>query len=150
MALTLGSLTLPSGLFWADEYAWSPVGQGIGYSLTGAPIVNEQSRLGGRPITLRGQRASIDGHNAMTSWVLRDQAFLGWASVEALRAALSTPKAFLTLTLHDGRTFRTLPRHDGDGPLRVTALSRYQDFMPADPQAADRYFVDEIRLLHIP
>ena len=49
-----GALTLPDGLVWSDEDAWSPIAQSIEYGLTGSQIINEAVKQGGRPITLRG------------------------------------------------------------------------------------------------
>lgn len=146
--ITLGALVLPDGLVWADEYAWTPVAQQAEErTLTGALVVEEALKQGGRPITLKGQQ---DG-NGSTAWLLRQSAFRGYASLEALRAALCTASATLDLTLHDGRQFRVAPRQDGEGPLKVAPRPVYgNSFVPANPDAQTRYFVDEIRLMEIP
>lgn len=146
MAITLGALVLPSGLAWSDEDAWSPVEQALDYTLTGALVVEESVRLGGRPITLAGKR---DG-NRYTAWVMRGQSYLGFSSLADLRAALSAVGATFTLTLHDSRTFTVCPRRDGAGPLVVSPLSVLGDLPPADPGSDHRYFVEAIRLMEVP
>ena len=96
MAITLGAVTLPGDLRWADEFAWSPLVQQTEYSLTGALIVQEATKLAGRPITLEAQR---------DTWVTR-------ATVLAVQALAETPGWSGTLTLHDGRTFTVGFRDD--------------------------------------
>lgn len=97
MSITLGAVTLPGDLRWADEFAWAPVVQSSEYSLTGALIVQEAVKLAGRPITLE---ATQDG-----LWVTR-------ATVLAVQALAETPGWSGTLTLHDGRTFTVGFRDD--------------------------------------
>jgi len=96
MSITLGAVTLPGDLRWADEFAWSPLVQSSEYSLTGALIVQEAVKLAGRPITLEAQR---------DTWVTR-------ATVLAVQALAETPGWSGTLTLHDGRTFTVGFRDD--------------------------------------
>lgn len=92
MPLTLDALTLPDDLLWTDEYGeWSSVAQETAYTLGGALVIQEGSRLAGRPITLSGSREH--------GWATR-------AQVEALRALSEVADAGpLTLTLPDGREF---------------------------------------------
>lgn len=144
--ITLGALRLPDGLVWADEFDWSPVAQATDYSLSGALLLQESIKQSGRPITLKGQQ---DG-NHYTAGVMRGQSFLGWSSLDALRAALMVANTTLTLTLHDGRTFRVTPRQEGDGPLKVEPRPVFKSFAPATPGADTRYFVAEIRLIEVP
>lgn len=96
MSITLGAVTLPGDLRWADEFAWSPLVQSSEYSLTGALIVQEATKLAGRPITLEAQR---------DTWVTR-------ATVLAVQALAETPGWSGALTLHDGRTFTVGFRDD--------------------------------------
>ena len=96
MAITLGTVTLPGDLRWADEFAWSPVVQSAEYSLTGALIVQTATKLAGRPITLEAQR---------DTWVTRD-------TVLAVQALADTPGWVGVLTLHDGRVFTVAFRDD--------------------------------------
>lgn len=97
MAITLGAVTLPGDLRWADEFAWSPLVQQTEYSLTGALIVQEAVKQAGRPITLEAKQEGL--------WVTR-------ATVLELRALAETPGWSGTLTLHDGRTFTVCFRED--------------------------------------
>lgn len=147
--ITLGALVLPAGLVWADEYAWTPVAQQAEErTLTGALVVEEALKTGGRPITLKGQQ---EGPNQSTVWLLRQAEFRGHTSLEALRAALCAAEATLDLTLHDGRQFRVAPRQDGEGPLKVAPRPVYgNSVVLANPDAQTRYFVEEIRLMEIP
>ena len=96
MSITLGAVTLPGDLRWADEFSWTPLVQSSEYSLTGALIVQEATKLAGRPITLEAQR---------DTWVTR-------ATVLAVQALAETPGWSGTLTLHDGRTFTVGFRDD--------------------------------------
>lgn len=143
MAITLGALTLPDGLVWSDEDAWSPIAQSTEYGLTGSQIVDEAVKQAGRPITLRGVR---DG-NSHSAFIANAQLYRGWSSRADLRAALWTAGAEFVLTLHDGRTFTVIPLHGTDGPLSVTPLSVFKSFPPANPGAGHLYFVDAIRLV---
>lgn len=138
MAITLGSITLPSGLIWSDEQEWSPIDQQTSYSLTGALIVEEAEKQAGRPITLSGQDAGKDH----TVWMTR-------AAIATIRAALDSPLAQFTLTLHDGRTFTVIPRRDGNGPLQCIPMAVYGSFIPANPDNDHWYTNITIRLLQI-
>lgn len=138
MAITLGSITLPSGLIWSDEQEWSPIDQQTTYSLTGALVVEEAVKQAGRPITLTGQIAGNDH----TAWMAR-------SAIIALRIALDTPLAQFTLTLHDSRTFAVIPRRDGNGPLKCQPLPAYGSFSPANPDNDYWYTGIEIRLLEV-
>lgn len=126
MAITLGAITLPATLVWEDEFAWSPVAQSTEYSLTGALIVQEATKLAGRPITLVGKSDS----NAHTGGISR-------TDLLALQTALSVAGASWTLTLHDARTFTVAAQQD---PLEAEPLPVYRSFSPANP-ASDRWYL---------
>lgn len=145
MAIALGALVLPSGLTWADEHAWSPVAQNTEQTLTGALVLEESAKLAGRPITLAGASDNAQ----YTAWICLDQPFLGYSSLNDLRAALLVPGAQFTLTLHDSRSFTVVPRHDGDGPLSVSPLPLYRSFAPAAPHSGSLYVLDAVRLLEV-
>ena len=131
MALTLGALTLPQGLRWADEFTWSPLTQATEYSLTGALIVHQGEKQAGRPITLEGGK---------------DFAWLTRTEVAALKALLDAGEE-MTLTLHDARTFTVLPA--GEAPLKVTALPVVKDSGPANPSSSARYVLDTLTLIEV-
>ena len=141
MALSLSdgttTLTLPQNLLWADELAWDPVQQSTAYTLTGALVVEEAQAQAGRPITYSGG--------------------LQWAPLarSALLALLALGAAgrVLTLTHHDGRTFRVVPRRGsgaGDCWLHSVPWPVVGDSGPADPSAAAWYAIEELRLIEVP
>ena len=138
MAITLGVIALPAGLVWSDEQEWSPIDQQTTYSLTGAMIVEEASKLAGRPITLTGQTDGL----AHTAWISR-------ADLATLRTALDTPLAQFTLTLHDGCAFTVIPRRDGNGPLVAVPLPAVKSFFPGNPDASYQYLLQAVRLLEV-
>ena len=109
--ITLGAVTLPGDLIWADEFAWNPVAQSSEYSLTGVPIINESVKQAGRPITLEAKDSG-----AGYVWVLR-------STVLALRTLAETPGWTGTLTLADTRTFSVGFREEGvlADPVRFIA-----------------------------
>lgn len=131
MAITLGTITLPQGLRWADEYDWSPIMQSTSYSLTGALIVNQATKLAGRPITLVGGK---------------DFAWLTRTEVIALKVLLDAGEE-MTLTLHDNQSFTVLPA--GDEPLTVSALPIVKDSGPANPSGSAFYILETLKLIEV-
>ncbi len=97
-------------------------------------VVEEDTRLAGRPVTLEGGRR--------WAWMPR-------SDLQALYAALTVEGARFTLTLHDGRQFEVLPRQDGNGPLQARALPIVGDSGPADPANESRYVIERIRLMEV-
>lgn len=92
---TLGDVELPAGMLWADEFDWTPVEKSVGYTLTGAMVVQASKRKAGRPITLE---ASDDrGWKGMTR-----------AKVSALREMAAAATATYALSLADGRSFTVM------------------------------------------
>jgi len=82
MPLLINTVDYGDNWIWPDEYDWNPVAQATEQTLTGALVVEEHTRLAGRPITLTGgwlTRAQLD---ALA--VLRDiggQLSLSWRGV---------------------------------------------------------------------
>ncbi|MCP5197656.1 MAG: hypothetical protein H6974_12870 [Gammaproteobacteria bacterium] len=139
MAITLGALTLPATLVWADECDWSPVSQKVDYSTSGALILQEAIRLAGRPITLVGQS---DG-NAHTGGILR-------SDLLTLYTALTTTGVELTLTLHDARTFTVAGRHQGEqSPIDAVPLPAVKSLPPAIPASNHWYLLRALRLITV-
>ena len=138
MAITLGALTLPDGLAWSDEFAWTATAQATDYSITGALLVQVSTRQAGRPITLIGQSSG----NSHTAWISR-------ADLLTLRALLETAGAEHLLTLHDARTFTVSARQDGNGPLEAEPLPKVASFLPADPDDDDWYVLKAVRLMEV-
>ena len=131
MAITLGAVTLPQGLRWADEFDWTPVTQTTAYSLTGALIVEQSEKQAGRPITLVG--------GPRWAWLTR-------AEVAVLKTLLDAGEE-MTLTLHDARTFTVLP--GGDEPLKVSPLPRVKDSGFANPSSGAYYVLDTLTLIEV-
>ena len=135
MAITLATLTLPTGLAWSDE-VWTPLSQSSQRGLSGALIVQQSIKLSGRPITLIGQSSGND----YTAWITRDDLL-------ALQTLLDTAGPHL-LTLHDDRTFDVIARPD-ETPLDAEPLPVVGSFLPASPQTADWYVLRAVRLTEV-
>ena len=138
MAITLGVIALPDGLWWRDEQEWSPLDQQTLYLMTGALMEEEAAKLAGSAISLAGQ---CDG-SAHTAWITR-------ANLATLRTALDTPLAQFILTLHDRRTITVIPRRDGKGPLEVEPLPIATSFATHNPNTDYLYVLKAIRLLEV-
>lgn len=102
---TLGSIQLPRGMRWVDEFSWSAEQKSVERSITGALIVDAAIKIAGRPITLQ----AIDSQG----WITR-------ATLLALQAVADEPGAQLDLTLADGRTFTV--QFAPDTPLQATPI----------------------------
>lgn len=137
LALTVGTTTLalPDNLLWADELEWEPVLQTVTLTFTGVPLVEEWPRLGSRPITYRGGQP----------WVRVTR-----TALLTLRALLDPLGTIATLTHHDGRTFRVVPRRGGEGAIIATPWPVIADSGAANPSGGAYYTLDEIRFLEVP
>lgn len=111
------TLDLPDDLAWPDEFTWSPVVRSEEVSLTGARIVQNGVRVGGRPVTLAP--ASED-----SSWVPR-------SAVEQIAAWAAVPEIELTLTLRG--TPRVVEFRSNEAPFEARPVVPYGDAQPADP-----------------
>lgn len=135
MAITLGAITLPATLVWEDEFTWSPVALSTEYGLTGALIVQESTKLAGRPITLVGK----SDRNAHTGGI-------SLTALQTLKTALNVAGAQWTLTLHDARTFTVMAAAD---PLTVDPLPVYRSFAPANPTGDRWYLIRALKLITV-
>lgn len=131
MAITLSTITLPQGLRWSDEFAWSPLAQASEYGLTGSLLVEQTLKQAGRPITLVGGR---------------DFAWMTRSEVSTLKTLLDTGAA-MTLTLHDARSFTVIPA--ADEPLTVTPLPVVKESGPANPSSSTRYVLESLKLIEV-
>lgn len=112
--MTLDSIELPDDLIWEDEFSWSPVVQNTGYSLTGALLIQENTKQAGRPITLVG--------SSDMGWITR-------STIEALKTKRDAAGSEMTLTLPDDRSFTVMFRQE-DTPLDfspVLSLNTYEN-----------------------
>lgn len=126
---TLGSIRIPSGCIWSDEFDWTPVESAQEYAINGALIVDVAERKAGRPITL--EATDDAGWKGMTRQVLTD-----------LYELVSTPGVQLALTLADGRSFTVTPRV-GEEPLTARPVAR-----PEKPPA-DWPYIITLRLTEV-
>lgn len=124
---TLGSIPIPRGLVWVDEFNWHPVLRSAEYSITGALLLDAATRQAGRPITLQGSESA--------GWLQR-------SAVLALRALAEQADQTHTLTLADGRVF-TVAFAPGETPIEATPLAR-----PELPPSAYPY-IATIRLIEV-
>ena len=123
---TLGSIAVPRGMVWVDEFDWVPVERAMTYSVTGALLIDEAPRSAGRPITLVGE---VDA-----GWV-------GRGVVVQLHALASATDATYTLTLADGRTFTV--KFAPESPFEAKPVGR-----PELPTATNPYYAT-LRLIEV-
>ena len=123
---TLGSIAVPRGMVWVDEFDWVPVERAVAYSLAGALLVDVAPRLAGRPITLAGEV---------------DAGWLGRSVVAQLYALASATDATYTLTLADGRAFTVM--FAPDSPFEAKPVGR-----PELPTATNPYYAT-LRLIEV-
>lgn len=73
---------LSDRLQWTDEFDWSPVDQGTGYSTRGALLVDVALKLAGQPITLDGADTN--------AWISRAlcSTLQAWAALPGIELAL--------------------------------------------------------------
>lgn len=114
-----GTLSLPTDLFWVDEFGWSGVSQETARSTTGALLVDVATRTAGRPITLQGE--------GNTAWITR-------ANLKTLLAWTKLPGQIFTLNLR-GEIFSVLFDHgtgDITGAISQAALVQFSDLTDTD------------------
>lgn len=116
-SLTQGATVVPlsDDFDFPDEYTWLAAQQAKSYSVTGALMVEVNSRQTGREITLQG----TDNH----AWVTR-------ANVDTLRTMLDSPSQSMTLVFR-GETYTV--RFDYErGALEARPVADFQDPQPTD------------------
>ena len=83
------AITLPEDMRWLDEFDWQALAQSSPeYSLGGAVVIQQGTRLAGRPVTLGGE------------WI-----WLARADLVTLQAWADVPELEMTLAHPDGRSF---------------------------------------------
>lgn len=98
-------------LEWVDEFEWTPVEQSKDYTIGGSLIIQEATKLAGRPITLKGGNEVFVTRSQVTE--LNDE------------ATISSGKSY-TLTLPDGRTKTVAFDHGGSGAVEASAPSIFR------------------------
>jgi len=127
MTILLNALVLPEDLTWADEFGWHPVEQSQNRTLGGRLIIQSRALLGGRPITLTGER--------LLTWLTR-------LELQQLDALADSGVA-MTLTLNDGRVFN-VRFIDYAAAYDVEPIT--DDNTPADD---DVYALTALRLINV-
>ncbi|WP_419534730.1 hypothetical protein [Endozoicomonas sp.] len=105
--MQLDSITLPDDLLWINEFDWNPVEQSQERTLTGALLVQEQSKQYGRSIELSG------GQDA--GWVTR-------STVASLLTLSETANNVMTLTLPDLRQFSVIFDRTSGSPVEAQQI----------------------------
>lgn len=124
VTLTLGGVDLSEKMYWADQYAWSPVGQYSQYASDGSRYTIENIR-GGRPITLE----------------IYPECYLSLSTLTALKALADVPNATYALVV--GSDSYTVRFWRGDGQAIETER--------ADPnKISDDWHTATIHLIEIP
>lgn len=101
MTNSLAGISLDDEIAWTDELDWTPIEQSLSRGQTGHMIVQEGTKVGGRPMTL-------------TMLLTR-------ATIDLLRAQLTTTQ--LPLVLY-GTTYQVRWRH-ADKPIEAAPLVDY-------------------------
>lgn len=130
ITLTINPTTveLPADLYWEDEHSWFPVEQTIERTITGALIVQNATRIGGRPITLRGE-------DERSAWINK-------ATLDQLKTWASMPGQPMALSIR-GQSKQVIFRHHDGEAIEATPVVHY-----AEMQDEDFYSVT-IRLMEI-
>lgn len=125
----LGTIAIPPGCMWTDEFEWSPLETAKEYGLTGALIVDVAERQNGRPITL--EASDEKGWLGMTR-----------AKLKSLYALAAVPNATYPLILADGREFTVMFR-PGEAPISARPLANREN--PPD----DWPYIITLRLIEV-
>ena len=116
--IVLGGVNLPGDLVWSDEYQWCAIARAMEYSLGGSAIIEESTKLAGRPITLEAINES------------RGEIWLSRQLANSIKSLAETSNLTMTLTLSDARSFSVRFREDGINAEPVYHIMPHAD---ADP-----------------
>ena len=96
---TQETVSLEDGFLWSDEFDWKPKAQTQEYAIDGSLIVQEGTKLSGRPITLTASNGQ--------GWVKRRdlRTLMVWS-------ALGEQFTLQFEYLHDRRTFNVIFNHE--------------------------------------
>ena len=121
------TVSLPEDLYWADEFNWTALVQTAERTITGALIIQQATRIAGRPVTLQP-----DGDSG---WIPR-------GVLEQLRTWATIPQCEMTLT-HRGVTRQVIWRHHEGDVIDANPVVHY-----ADAQSGD-WYTATLRLMEI-
>ena len=134
MPMTLDSVDLGADpalggeqLEWTDEFDWTPIAQEQERSLSGALLIQQGSKLHGRPINLKSNGA----------------AWFPLSVVRSLEVLRDIPDKQMPLVLPDGREFTVIFDHSNGAPLKATPLWRQVN------PGADHLYEIELSLLTV-
>ena len=111
------TITLSPDFYWKDEHDWQAVEQKKTRTLTGALLVEEHARLGGRPITL-------EPPDDTSAWINK-------SDLEAIRAFAAVPGKIMTLSIH-GNTYSVMFDRQSDGAVSAKPVVFFSDASGAD------------------
>lgn len=124
---TRQAVLLPQDMRWTDEYDWSAVAQATPErTLSGAQVIQQGVKRGGRPVTLAGE------------WV-----WLDLGSLRTLRDWSDVPELVMTLTHYNGRSFDVMFR------LHDKALTNVSPVRYATPETDAERYTAEICLMTV-
>lgn len=124
---TGATVTIPQDIQWIDEYDWSAVAQTQPvYSLGGSVLIQQGTKLAGRPITLSGD------------WV-----WFYKSVIDTLREWSDVPELEMTLIHYDGRKFNVCFR------THEKALASVEAVLYSTPEEANERYTLAIQLMTI-
>lgn len=117
---TSETVSIEDGFFWSDEFSWKTKEQSLEYAMDGTPIIQEGTKLSGRPITLQPADSGM-----------------GWASLGVVRklqawSVLNEQFQIQFEWAHDTRTFNVVFNHV-DGALEATPVKGIPPVSLDDP-----------------
>ncbi len=125
--MVLDGIELDDQFEWTDEFDWDAVTQEQERSITGALLVQEGTKLHGRPITLKANGG----------------VWTPLSVVRQLEALRDQRLKVMDLVLPDGREFTVIFNRAGGAPLKAT-----QVFRTVNP-APDEIYDVEISLITV-
>lgn len=128
--ITLDGLELPGDLVFADEYEWCEVERKTEYSLTGALIVQESTKLAGRPITLSARQEALHKKRLINETGGYGHIWISRSTLDDLISKANTPALEMTLVLPDDQTFTVMFREEGISAQPLYHIMPHED---ADP-----------------
>lgn len=130
--VTLAEIILSDDMTWGDELNWVPIVSQNTYSVTGALIIQQSTKLAGRPITLSARDSDM-------GWLPR-------STVSLLRTAASIPNRKFTLYLEypsDTRSFIVMFDHSKT-PVAASSAKGLSD------HESDDEFKVTLQLIEVP
>ena len=117
---TSETVSIEDGFFWSDEFSWKAKEQSLEYAMDGTPIIQEGTKVSGRPITLQPADSGM-----------------GWASLAVVRklqawSVLNEQFELQFEWAHDSRKFNVVFNHV-DGALEATAVKGFPLVSLEDP-----------------